>query len=107
MFAELSKSYDILINEHVNQNNFVKALQQMHKLEDNNKRNEMMYKFASIFFYECAKETKDHIETYNDLYSGLELHKIMPALMTIQPGENQQNYEVALQFINEYCIIKR
>ena len=99
-FAEITKTYEVLISHWINQGEYSKALKKIAKIEEA-KRHSTMSKYASTFIKQCTEEMLVVLEGKE--YSKLDMEQIMPAFMNIK----RENMESALKYIRDTCIKER
>jgi len=101
-YAEMIERYDTVIVHYINKQEHAKALQKVTSIADEGKRNETMLRYASIFLNKCAKETIKELQS--QYYRKIDIPKLMPAFMNIHDEQDQIE---ALNYITNYCIIRR
>lgn len=79
-----------------------KGLRKVTEIKDDDKRNETMLRYASIFVNKCASETMEELKKPE--FRKMDVSKIMPAFMNIQ---KEDDMERALDYIQNFCILKR
>ena len=94
--------YDTVIVHYINMQEYAKGLRKVTEIKDDDKRNETMLRYASIFVNKCTMETIQELKKPE--FRKMDVSKIMPAFMNIQQGEDM---ELALDYIQNFCISKR
>ena len=98
-FAEKIKRYDTVIVHYINKQDFRKALLMIAEIEQEDKRNAEMTRYASLFLNKCAKDTIEQLQ--RSQYKNIDIPKLMPSFQNIQ---RQQEMKYARDFITDYCI---